>query len=154
MTTHQSEGTNTMADIPGPRTSPLAGDLIASDFDGWTAELRQEFRNNHHNNQVGGQLLSENDLVKVWSIRLAPGERLPAHRHNLDYFWTVLTACTGRQHTGDGTTRQVSYTAGETRHFTFPDEQHLLHDLENTSNHEMAFLTVEHKPRQTVRKAK
>ncbi|MFD4868630.1 hypothetical protein [Streptomyces sp. NPDC058412] len=48
------------------------------------------------NGQAGGRLLGETDRVRVRvrvrEIRLAPGERLPAHRHVPDYFWTAATA--------------------------------------------------------------
>jgi beta-alanine degradation protein BauB len=45
----------------------------------------------------------------------------------------------------DGTTRAVSYHAGATRHFTYPGDSYLLHDLCNDGHSELAFLTVEHK---------
>jgi hypothetical protein len=90
-------------------------------------------------------LLSETDEVKVGSIRLAPGERVPAHRHVLNYFWTALTDGISLQHTDDGTTRRVVYRAGETRHYSFPGGEYILHDLYNDGPGELAFLTVEHK---------
>ncbi|MFD9271363.1 hypothetical protein ACFWB1_32790 [Streptomyces goshikiensis] len=124
---------------------PLAGTLVARDHEDWSAELRAEFAANAHNGRVGGRLLSETDRVRVWEIRLAPGERLPAHRHVLDYFWTALTAGRGRQHTADGTTREVTYEAGETRHFTFGPGEFLLHDLENCGHTPLLFTTVEFK---------
>ena len=34
-------------------------------------------------------LVSESDRVRVWTIRLKPGERIGFHRHVLDYFWTA-----------------------------------------------------------------
>ncbi|WP_426435506.1 hypothetical protein [Bradyrhizobium genosp. P] len=43
------------------------------------------------NGRVGQVLLSETDRVRVWLINLQPGERLPFHRHVLDYFWTAVT---------------------------------------------------------------
>ena len=98
-----------VTDPNSPRTSPLAGTVIAENFAGWSAEIRQEFADNAHNHQVGSVLLSETDQVKVWSIRLAPGERVPAHRHVLNYFWTALTDGISLQHTDDGTTRRVVY---------------------------------------------
>src|SRR6185437_7960610 len=107
-------------DPNSPRKSALAGQVVAENFAGWTAEIRQEFADNSHNHQVGSVLLSETDEVKVWSIRLAPGERVPAHRHVLNYFWTALTDGISLQHTDDGTTRRVVYRAGETRHFSSP----------------------------------
>ena len=49
-----------------------------------------------------------------------------------------------RQHTSDGTTRDVSYAAGETRHFSFAAGEYLLHDIENVGDTELVFTTVEH----------
>jgi beta-alanine degradation protein BauB len=132
-------------DPKSPRKSVLAGQVVAENFAGWSAEIRQEFADNSHNHQVGSVLLSETDDVKVWSIRLAPGERVPAHRHVLNYFWTALTDGISLQHTDDGTTRRVVYRAGDTRHFSFPGDQYILHDLYNDGPSELAFLTVEHK---------
>jgi hypothetical protein len=126
-----------------PADLPVAGDLVAEHYAGWSDDLRAEFRRNAHNGQVGQRLLSETDRVRVWEIRLAPGQRVPAHRHVLDYFWTAIHSGRGRQHTHDGSTREVSYVAGETRHFTFGPGQYLLHDLENIGTTELRFTTVE-----------
>lgn len=124
--------------------APLAGALVATDFDGWTDELKDEFESHSHDGRVGSRLLSENDRVRVWEIRLAPGQRWHAHRHVLDYFWTAVNAGRSRQHTSDGTTREVSYSAGETRHFTFAAGEYLLHDIENVGDGDLVFTTVEH----------
>lgn len=124
--------------------APLAGELVATDFDGWTDELKAEFESHSHDGHVGSRLLSENDRVRVWEIRLAPGQRWHAHRHVLDYFWTAVNAGRSRQHTADGTTREVSYQAGETRHFTFAAGEYLLHDIENVGDGDLVFTTVEH----------
>ena len=124
--------------------APLAGELVATDFDGWTDELKAEFESHSHDGHVGSRLLSENDRVRVWDIRLAPGQRWHAHRHVLDYFWTAVNAGRSRQHTADGTTREVSYQAGETRHFTFAAGEYLLHDIENVGDGDLVFTTVEH----------
>jgi hypothetical protein len=124
--------------------APLAGELVCTDFDGWTDELRAEFDAYARDGHVGSRLLSENERVRVWEIRLAPGERFHAHRHVLDYFWTAVNAGRSRQHTADGTTREVSYGAGETRHFTFAPGEFLLHDIENVGTGDLVFTTVEH----------
>ena len=34
---------------------------------------------------VATKVLFENDRVRVWEMRLAPGEDSPVHRHDLDY---------------------------------------------------------------------
>lgn len=124
---------------------PLAGELVGTDFTGWSAAIRSDFATNAHNGAVGSRLLSETDRVRVWEIRLQPGERVHAHRHVLDYFWTAITAGRSRQHTFDGTTREVAYTPGETRHYTFGPGEFLLHDLENIGDTELIFSTVEFK---------
>lgn len=124
--------------------APLAGTLVGTDFDGWSDALRAEFDAHAHDGHVGSRLLSENARVRVWEIRLAPGARFHAHRHVLDYFWTAVVAGRSRQHTADGTTREVSYAAGETRHFAFGAGEFLLHDIENAGDTELVFTTVEH----------
>jgi hypothetical protein len=54
-----------------------------------------------------------------------------------------VTGGRSRQHTGDGTTREVEYGPGETRHFSFRPGQYLLHDLENAGPTALIFTTVE-----------
>lgn len=123
---------------------PLAGTVLGTDFEGWSDELRQEFELYAQDGHVGSRLLSADNRVRVWEIRLAPGERWHAHRHVLDYFWTAVTAGRSLQHTFDGSTREVSYQAGETRHFHFGPGEFLLHDIENIGQDELTFVTVEH----------
>ena len=40
--------------------------------------------------QVGSRVLFENDRVRVWEMKLAPGERSDVHRHDLDYLLVFL----------------------------------------------------------------
>jgi quercetin dioxygenase-like cupin family protein len=128
--------------LPSVNASP--SEVLAVGFSGWTPELRQEFAANVRNYRVGGRLLSDTDRVKVWEIRLAPGERLPAHRHVLDYFWTAVTAGVTLQHTDDGTTSRVSYKPGDISHLTFGLGEYKLHDIKNVGTAEMIFVTVEY----------
>jgi quercetin dioxygenase-like cupin family protein len=39
---------------------------------------------------VANRLLFENELVRVWEMNLAPGERSDRHRHELPYLLCVL----------------------------------------------------------------
>ena len=111
----------------------------------WPAAIKSEFarENEQPNGCVGSDLLSETDKTRVWMIRLAPGERIGFHRHVLNYFWTAVTPCRGRQHLMDGTTVEYSYFAGETRHETYGAGEFKVHDLENLGDQEMIFMTVE-----------
>ena len=47
---------------------------------------------------VATKLLMENDRVKIWEMRLDPGERSDLHRHNHDY---VLVQVSGDKIAGD-----------------------------------------------------
>ena len=92
-----------------------------ADKSAWPAEIAAEFERERANNNgcVGSSLVSESDRVRVWMIRLAPGERFGFHRHVLDYFWTCVTGGRGRQHVHDGKTVEYSYQPAETRHETY-----------------------------------
>ncbi len=39
---------------------------------------------------VGTRLLFENDRVRVWDLRLAPGQSTGLHRHEHDYLYVVI----------------------------------------------------------------
>ena len=64
----------------------------------WPAEIAAEFERekNNPNPCVGNALVSETERVRVWTIRLKPGERIGFHRHVLDYFWTAVTGLWAR----------------------------------------------------------
>jgi quercetin dioxygenase-like cupin family protein len=111
----------------------------------WPAVLLEEFEREAKNPNpcVGSSLISENERVRVWMIRLAPGERFGFHRHVLDYFWTSVTGGNGRQHVSDGTTVEYFYQPGETRHETYAAGEYKVHDLENIGDRDMVFMTVE-----------
>ncbi|MBN8997412.1 MAG: hypothetical protein J0H63_09990 [Rhizobiales bacterium] len=108
-----------------------------------TAELQEEFDAAGQNGHVGQQLLSETDKVRVWSIRLKPGERVGFHAHVLDYFWTAVTAGTSRSHVNGGPPKTTTYKPGETRQFAYGAGERMIHDLENIGDTELVFVTVE-----------
>jgi quercetin dioxygenase-like cupin family protein len=111
----------------------------------WPTALQQEFdrEGERPNGCVGNDLLSETDKVRVWTIRLKPGERIGFHRHVLNYFWTAVSGGRGRQHLMDGTTVEYSYYPGETRHEAYGAGEFKVHDLENLGDADMVFMTVE-----------
>src|SRR6202051_3681770 len=89
----------------------------------WPSTIREEFEANQLNGRVGTRLLSETDRVRVWEIRLAPGERIGFHRHVLDYFWTAVTPGRARSYTQDGSVVAATYAAGDTRALWFGEGQ-------------------------------
>jgi hypothetical protein len=120
------------------QTTPMAPAPAA-----WPAALAAEFERNQYNGCVGTELVSESERVRVWMIRLAPGQRIPFHRHVLDYFWTAVNTSRGRQHRHDGAILEKIYLAGETCHEKYKSGEYKIHDLENVGDTEMVFTTVE-----------
>jgi quercetin dioxygenase-like cupin family protein len=118
---------------------------VHADKSAWTPALIAEFERERASNNpcVGNMLVSESKRVRVWMIKLAPGERFGFHRHVLDYFWTCVIGGRGRQHVHDGTTVEYSYAPGETRHETYGPGEFKVHDLENIGDKEMVFMTIE-----------
>ena len=118
---------------------------LTTDHGAWSEVLAKEFEQEAKNPNpcVGSRLLSENERVRVWEIRLQPGERIGFHRHVLDYFWTSVSGGRGRQHVHDGTTVEYTYAPGETRHETYGAGEYKVHDLQNLGDREMVFMTIE-----------
>ncbi len=129
---------NFLADLP------LAGELVATDFETGPTGCARSSPDHAYDGHVGSRLLSENDRVRVWEIRLAPGERWHAHRHVLDYFWTAVKAGRSRQHTMTAPCVKSPTMPARTRHFRFGPGEFLLHDIENIGDDDLVFTTVEH----------
>ncbi|HEV7309485.1 hypothetical protein [Ensifer sp.] len=89
--------------------------------------------------------MSETDLVRVWHINLAPGERLGFHRHKLDYCWIALTPGRSRSMYSDGNSVITDYKAGDCKVFAFAADEVMVHDLTNIGPSQLAFTTIEFK---------
>jgi quercetin dioxygenase-like cupin family protein len=116
-----------------------------SETTAWPPEIAAEFEREktNPNGCVGQRLLSESERVRVWEIRLKPGERFGFHRHVLDYFWSVASNGRARAYVSDGTVVEHTYKAGETRHESHAMGHHKVHDLANIGDTELIFTTVE-----------
>jgi hypothetical protein len=56
-------------------------------------EQLERYRDQHQDEPVSNvatRLLFEDDKVKIWDMRLAPGEGSPLHRHGHDYYLVML----------------------------------------------------------------
>src|SRR3712207_3967595 len=82
----------------------------------WPQWLNDDLARADQNGCVGTELVSEDDRVRVWTIRLKPGERIGFHKHVLDYFWTALNSGRARSNHANGSTYETEYYAGETQH--------------------------------------
>lgn len=107
------------------------------------AEYESELAAAPTNLDVGTALLFANERIKVWDLRLEPGERGPFHAHTRNYFWTVVEGSRGLQRFADGTYFVRDYQVGETRYLEHSVENSLIHDLENVGEGVLRFVTVE-----------
>ena len=95
------------------------------------------------NHEIGTACHFENDHVRVWEVRLEPGERGAFHVHDRTYFWTVVEPGRALQRFPDGTFVVRDYAPGETRYLQHSRDNALVHDLENVGATTMRFVTVE-----------
>ena len=112
---------------------------------GWRSDaaLAAEFERNKTNPCVGLELLAENAHSRVWSLRLAPGQRIGFHRHVLDYFWTSVTPGRAISRLEDGRTVERVYQAGDLQYERYGAGEYKIHDLENIGDADLVFVTVE-----------
>jgi hypothetical protein len=115
--------------------------LQVGEFD--PAEFQEELASAPSNTAVGTSSLLQNASVRVWEVRLAPGERTPFHAHTTRYFWTCVDAGIGRQRDADGTMKLFRYHAGDTRYSEHTSDDPMVHDLENAGDTVLRFVTVE-----------
>lgn len=57
----------------------------------WRERL-ERFREEHDGEPIGGvgtRLLFEDDALKIWEMRLEPGEASDLHRHDYDYYLVI-----------------------------------------------------------------
>jgi mannose-6-phosphate isomerase-like protein (cupin superfamily) len=107
-------------------------------------EYVAELESAPENLDVGTRLWFENDRVRVWEVRLAPGERGAFHAHTRNYFWTVVDGGLGRQRTaGAGTMITREYDVGDTSFSTHTADDPMIHDFENVGDTDIRFITVE-----------
>jgi mannose-6-phosphate isomerase-like protein (cupin superfamily) len=107
------------------------------------ADFEQELAAAPANFDVGTTLWFENQRIRVWEIRLEPGERGPFHNHTRNYFWTVVEGSRGLQRYADGTFAVRDYEVGDTKYLEHTPDDALIHDLENVGDTVLRFVTVE-----------
>lgn len=93
--------------------------------------------------RLGTRVLFENGAVRVWEVRLRPGERGEFHLHDGPYFWTVVQGGTGLQRSDDGTYKLREYHEGDTSFQENSPEHRMIHDFENAGVDVIRFVTVE-----------
>jgi quercetin dioxygenase-like cupin family protein len=92
---------------------------------------------------VGTNLLFENERIRVWDITLAPGERLPFHRHRTSYFYRCESGGRLRVRTPEGDEAEYESPADEVHFHEIGADDLVVHDLENVGETTVRFTTVE-----------
>lgn len=96
-------------------------------------DYREELERAEENVTIGTTLLFENDAVRAWEVKLAPGERVPFHHHRTPYLWICIDGGRAIQRYPDGHLIHVEFEPHDT---DFLDRERLvderIHDLENT----------------------
>lgn len=95
------------------------------------------------NFQIGTRLLFENERIRVWDITLAPGERLPFHRHRTSYFYRCESGGSLRVGHPDGTHEEYESPADEVHFHEIGPNDVVIHDLANVGQTTVRFTTVE-----------
>lgn len=122
---------------------PLSQQTVPSVMADWPADLQRDFAENAFNGCVGNVLVSETDRLRVWHLRLPPGQRCNVHRHVNSYFWSAMNAGKSRAYFDDGRILDSEYYPGQSKHFTFGPGEFMVHCLENTGDTDLLFATVE-----------
>lgn len=80
-------------------------------------------QHNEISDDVGTRLLFENDRVRVWDLRLAPGESTGRHRHCCDYLYVAIGDGRLQGISSDGVPKPVNEMKdGDVRFREVPDE--------------------------------
>jgi hypothetical protein len=95
------------------------------------------------NYDVGTGLLAENERIRAWEIKLAPGERCPFHCHRTSYYWISHTDGVARVTFTDGTYEDYPHKAGEVTYIEVAPGQRFVHDLINVGDTPLFFSTME-----------
>lgn len=107
------------------------------------AEYADEISSARENLTVGTTVWHENDQVRIWDLRLEPGERLPFHCHTSTYYWVCTSPGRGIQRWPDGNLAVFDFRVGEIDFLEASPDEPLIHDLENIGDSTLRFSTVE-----------
>jgi beta-alanine degradation protein BauB len=116
---------------------------MTSSFQFDTSEFADELARAAENFTVGSRLLHEDARIRVWDITLAPGERLPFHRHRTTYFYRCHAGGPTRVRFPDGTGAVYESVADDVHVHEIGPTDFVVHDLENAGDAPLRFTTVE-----------
>lgn len=129
------------APLGGP-TEPTAEPAVRSaTYD--MSEFASELATVATQTRIGDEVWYEDSEVRVWSISMEPGGRVPFHCHTGTYFWACTDGGSGRQHFFDGTLHWFDFRRGDVDFLDITPDAPVIHDLENVGETQIRFLAVE-----------
>lgn len=90
---------------------------------------------------LGDKVIFENEHIRVWSVKLAPGDRQAWHQHHLPYLIVPMTKGKNIMYFEDGRERETLETPGE----VLWREAGIPHELLNISDWEYRNVLIEFK---------
>ena len=98
---------------------------------------------NGYNPGVDQIPVSHSNTMVVWYAHVGPGERAGFHRCVADSFWHCFTHDCTQSRTNGERPIEPDYATGSTGHMAFDEGEFMLHDVENSLDSNLAFITAE-----------
>ena len=119
-------------------------------FESWNPSKIKELKDKKISNDLGQNLVFENENIRLWEVVLLPNERLPFRKINMDYSWVALTTGLAISRYADGKIILMRIEKGDSA-FLKCKEKTYIYDLENKGNDILFFHLTEFK-HQTIKK--
>lgn len=113
-------------------------------FDQWQPHLLNELKNENISNSLGQKILFEDEKIKIWSISLAPKERMPFRKIDCSYSFLAMTDAMIITRSCSGSICLHHIENGESKFIPFSDNKSLC-DIENIGTDLVYFNLTEFK---------
>ncbi|WP_108246990.1 hypothetical protein [Muricauda brasiliensis] len=113
-------------------------------FDPWEQEKIDELLHQQIKESLSNRLIFEDESIKLWDLRLLPGERLNFRRHNTNYGWVCTTGGLLITRYGNGKIDMVKLNQGDTEYFENRGKNYI-NDLENIGEDMVVINILEYK---------
>lgn len=113
-------------------------------FDPWEQEKIDELLHQEIKESLSNRLVFEDETIKLWDLRLLPGERLNFRRHNTNYGWVCTTGGLLITRYGNGKIDMIKLNPGDTEYFENIGKNYV-NDLENIGEDLVVINILEYK---------
>jgi len=113
-------------------------------FDPWEQEKIDELLHQEIKGSLSNRLVFENEVIKLWDLKLLPGERLNFRRHNTNYGWVCTTGGLVISRYGNGKIDMIKLNPGDTEYFENRGKNYV-NDLENIGEDTLVINILEYK---------